>query len=173
MKIDTLSFQNIINKRADTRVERCYQCGKCASSCPMISHFDYSPYEIIRLITLGRKDKSLASKTIWLCTSCYACMTRCPNNINITKVLDVLKEISQEEKTKCAETDILIFYKMFLEQIKKYGRINEIRLLAGFKIKTLNFFQDLGLGFKMFKNRKFTFTPEKIKDINKLEEIMR
>lgn len=167
------SFQDIVNERADTRIERCYQCGKCASSCPMISHFDHPPYGILRLITLGKKEKALNSKTIWLCTSCYACMTRCPNDINITKVLDVLKQISQEEEAKCMEKNVLTFHKMFLEEVKKYGRINEVRLLTWLKMKTLNFFKDLGLGIKMFKKKKFTFTPEIIKEVNRLREIMR
>jgi len=35
----------------------------------------------------------LDSKTIWLCSSCFTCAERCPRDINITKIMEALRQI--------------------------------------------------------------------------------
>lgn len=100
-------------------------------------------------------------------------MTRCPNDINITKVMDALKEINLQEKAACHEKDILIFHKIFLGEIARLGRINEFRFVGKFKIKALKLFQDLALGLKMFKKGKFVFKAEKINGISGLRKLIR
>jgi heterodisulfide reductase subunit C len=53
---------------------------------------DLSPDEVIRYVILDRKEV-LKSKTIWLCASCYTCAERCPRDINITKIMEALRQI--------------------------------------------------------------------------------
>jgi len=48
----------------------------------------------------------LNSKTIWLCSSCFTCAERCPRDINITKIMEALRQIILRKKidrTKLAE----------------------------------------------------------------------
>lgn len=173
MKKKEENFLKAVNQKADTEIEKCYQCGKCASGCPVMEFFDYTPYGVLRLVLQNKKKKALCNSTIWLCASCYTCMTRCPNDIKITKVLDVLKEIAITEGVKTKQRDLRIFHKSFLNDIKKGGRINEFRLVSNLKMKTFKFFSDLGLGMKMFKKGKFVFKPEKIKGIDKLKGLFK
>lgn len=70
----------------------CYQCGTCSAGCPFIEDMDLSPDEVIRYIILDRKEV-LNSKTIWLCSACYTCAERCPRDINITKIMEALRQI--------------------------------------------------------------------------------
>ena len=70
----------------------CYQCGTCSAGCPFIEDMDLSPDEVIRYIILDRKEV-LNSKTIWLCAACYTCAERCPRDINITKIMEALRQI--------------------------------------------------------------------------------
>lgn len=70
----------------------CYQCGTCSAGCPFVEEMDLSPDEIIRYVILGRKEV-LNSKTIWLCSSCFTCAERCPRDINITKIMEALRQI--------------------------------------------------------------------------------
>ena len=53
---------------------------------------DLSPDEVIRYIILDKKEV-LKSKTIWLCAACYTCAERCPRDINITKIMEALRQI--------------------------------------------------------------------------------
>ncbi|UCF49047.1 MAG: 4Fe-4S dicluster domain-containing protein [Thermoplasmatales archaeon] len=70
----------------------CYQCGTCSAGCPFVDDMDLSPDEVIRYVILDRKEV-LNSKTIWLCAACYTCAERCPRNINITKIMEALRQI--------------------------------------------------------------------------------
>lgn len=70
----------------------CYQCGTCSAGCPFVDDMDLSPDEVIRYVILDRKEV-LNSKTIWLCAACYTCAERCPRDINITKIMEALRQI--------------------------------------------------------------------------------
>jgi heterodisulfide reductase subunit C len=70
----------------------CYQCGTCSAGCPFVEDMDLSPDEVIRYVILDKKEV-LNSKTIWLCAACYACAERCPRDINITKIMEALRQI--------------------------------------------------------------------------------
>jgi heterodisulfide reductase subunit C len=75
----------------------CYQCGTCSAGCPFIDEMDLSPDEVIRYVILDRKEV-LNSKTIWLCASCFTCAERCPRDINITKIMEALRQIILRKK---------------------------------------------------------------------------
>jgi heterodisulfide reductase subunit C len=75
----------------------CYQCGTCSAGCPFVDDMDLSPDEIIRYIILDRKEV-LNSKTIWLCSACFICAERCPRDINITKIMEALRQIVLRKK---------------------------------------------------------------------------
>jgi len=75
----------------------CYQCGTCSAGCPFVEDMDLSPDEIIRYVILDRKEV-LNSKTIWLCAACYTCTERCPRDINITKIMEALRQIILRKK---------------------------------------------------------------------------
>ena len=70
----------------------CYQCGTCSAGCPFVEDMDLTPDEVIRYLVLDRKEV-LNSKTIWLCAACYTCAERCPRDINITKIMEALRQI--------------------------------------------------------------------------------
>jgi heterodisulfide reductase subunit C len=75
----------------------CYQCGTCSAGCPFVNDMDLSPDEIIRYVILDRKEV-LNSKTIWLCSACFTCAERCPRDINITKIMEALRQIVLRKK---------------------------------------------------------------------------
>jgi len=75
----------------------CYQCGTCSAGCPFIDDMDLTPDEVIRYVVLDR-DEVLNSKTIWLCSSCFTCAERCPRDINITKIMEALRQIILRRK---------------------------------------------------------------------------
>jgi heterodisulfide reductase subunit C len=75
----------------------CYQCGTCSAGCPYVDDMDLTPDEVIRYIVLDRKEV-LNSKTIWLCSACFTCAERCPRDINITKIMEALRQIVLRKK---------------------------------------------------------------------------
>jgi heterodisulfide reductase subunit C2 len=75
----------------------CYQCGTCSAGCPYVDEMDLTPDEVIRYIILDRSEV-LSSKTIWLCSACFTCAERCPRDINITKIMEALRQIILRRK---------------------------------------------------------------------------
>ncbi len=86
------SFVAGVEKVSGQKLLACYQCGKCSAGCPMASHMDILPNQVIRMAQLGMKEKLLASRTIWTCVSCFTCNSRCPKNIRIAEVMESLRQ---------------------------------------------------------------------------------
>lgn len=83
-KVEEISGENIM---------KCYQCGKCSAGCPIADQMDLLPNQAIREVQMG--DTSvLDSKTIWLCASCFTCAVRCPQGIDLAKVMEALRLLS-------------------------------------------------------------------------------
>ena len=76
----------------------CFTCLTCAASCP-VAQVDsrFNPIRIIRMALLGLKEDVLGSGSLWLCSSCYTCQERCPNDVSITDFLTLLKNMALEE----------------------------------------------------------------------------
>jgi heterodisulfide reductase subunit C len=43
---------------------------------------------------IGDKEQVLKSKFIWMCSTCYSCYERCPQDVRITDLMTALKNIA-------------------------------------------------------------------------------
>ena len=140
-------------------VNLCYQCRKCAAGCPISYAMDYKPAQLIHAIRLGMDDLVLNSKTMWLCASCETCTTRCPQEVDVAKVMDAVKIVAIRRGIKPAIPEVASFYKAALSNIKMCGRMYELGMIIGLKLRTFDFFKDMELGAKMFKKGKMKIIP--------------
>jgi heterodisulfide reductase subunit C len=87
----------VTNRHGGETLTSCYQCGTCASSCP-VARLDarFNPREIIKLSLLGEKEEVISGDAIWLCTSCFNCQERCPQNVEIADLIYALRNIAIE-----------------------------------------------------------------------------
>jgi len=97
----------------------CYQCGTCSSSCQS-SCADLYPHQIIRMALLGLKREVLSSSSIWVCTTCYDCIERCPQGVEVANVLFAIKNLAVKENI------IPRVFKLFAKNIYGMGRGSEI-----------------------------------------------
>ena len=81
-----------VQSLCDQDIFGCYQCGTCAAGCPFIEEMDLTPDEVIRQLIL-ENEKVLDSRTIWICASCFTCAERCPRDIDITSIMEALRQI--------------------------------------------------------------------------------
>ena len=164
-------FAEEIRSASQQPIELCYHCQKCAAGCmPMAGFQDITPNQLIRMINLGLKEKVLKSPAIWLCTGCETCGARCPNGIRISEVIDAVREIAQVEKVG-TDDRIPIFHRMFLDDIRSRGRISETFLMAKYKLRTVQLFNDLNMGLKLFLKGKLPLLPKGIKDKQNIKKI--
>jgi heterodisulfide reductase subunit C2 len=148
-----------VRERSAVAVEKCYQCGKCSAGCPVASFMDLTPRQIMRAIQLGQQDLALRSSTIWLCASCHTCSTRCPMEIDVAAVMDALRAIALAERAPVAEKSVLLAHRLFLESIKRLGRVYEVGVVAGMNIGTVQPMANMDLGLPMFARGKLSIVP--------------
>ncbi|MDI7277729.1 MAG: heterodisulfide reductase-related iron-sulfur binding cluster, partial [Anaerolineae bacterium] len=131
------SLAALVAERAATNVYQCYQCRRCTSGCPLAHHFDLAPNQVVRAVQLDRRAALLRSRMIWLCASCQVCTTRCPQNLDVARVVDVLRIMAQEEGIPAAVPAVHIFSAAALRSIRAFGRLYELGLMAELYVRLL------------------------------------
>lgn len=151
-------FRDELEKRGVKNVTRCIQCMRCGVGCPIGFAMDHNPTQIIRMTIIGMGEEVLSSNTIWMCSACETCVTRCPMEIDIPRVMDALKEMAVEKGIACAEPKTKAFHEIFMGIVRARGRVNEPMLFGYYKMRTKTFFDDMELGKEMMLKRKIKYT---------------
>jgi len=83
----------------------CYQCGACVADCPAARYApEYNPRLILLEALLGFEEELIGENSIiWLCTNCYNCFERCPQDVRPVEVIIALKNLSVERGTNPEE----------------------------------------------------------------------
>lgn len=168
------SFQKTLQKDCGNKVSHCYQCGKCSAGCPIAFQMDYLPNQIIRMVQLGMEEQVLSSKTIWLCSSCLTCTSRCPREIDIAEIMDYLRRRAYKRRIiPLGETEIPLFNKIFLRNIELFGRLYEMGLIGMFNLLSGEFFKDMTLAPKMLLKHKISPVPHRINNLKEIKDIFK
>jgi len=141
-------------------VKMCMQCGVCSGSCPLGPHWEHPPQEIFMMIRAGKRDEVLKSSSMWMCTSCYNCIVRCPRELPITHIMHGLAHYAQRLGLAPKQQPTMKFADLFWKNLVKTGRVNELKLglslyfMNGFAegVKTSLKMKDIGLG--MLKTKR-------------------
>ena len=76
-------------------VNYCYQCGTCSGGCPALRYTKiYNPRRIIENVLLGFKENILDDPVLWLCTMCHACLEACPQGVQVSEILVLLRNLA-------------------------------------------------------------------------------
>lgn len=153
-------FSDLLQETSGVDLNVCYQCRKCHSGCPVAFAMDYTPVQLLHAARLGLRDLVLGSETIWLCASCETCVTRCPQDVDLVKVLDSMKLLALRSKVKPAVPEVAQFYRASLLNIRLFGRTYELGLIGQLKLVTRQFTKDLSLGFKLLKKGRLAMLPD-------------
>jgi len=171
MQVDP-AFREEVQRRSGRRFDACFQCLTCAGGCPVVEDMDYHPTQVVRLVEFGQKEKVLKSRAIWMCVGCHACVSQCPNKVHIPALMDTLREMALENGVEPPEGRIAGFHKMFLEEVRKRGRVYELGLGVKYKLRSGTVFQDFMAGIRLIWKGRFKLLPEKVKGISELRELM-
>jgi heterodisulfide reductase subunit C2 len=169
-------------RRDHLPVGACYQCRKCSSGCPLTFAMDLLPDRVIRMSLLGQEDQVLGCNTIWVCSSCETCTTRCPNGIDIAGVMDWLKEEALKRGRAVPQPEVAEFHRAFLKTIRASGgRLSEAALMQRFtlfklrrKFDPLDLKQNLQLGLKLWRRGRLRLLGHhRLKGQQEIKQIFR
>ena len=109
-------------------VKMCMQCGVCSGSCPLGPYWEHPPQELFMMIRAGKRDEVLRSEAMWMCTSCYNCIVRCPRELPITHIMHGLASYAHRLGLAPKMNPTRRFSVIFWRNIAKTGRVNEMEL---------------------------------------------
>ena len=170
---DDARLMKEVKTRCGVDLARCYQCGECTAGCPMTPEMDAGPTKTLRLIQLGMEEALFSLNTPWLCASCETCTARCPNDIDIALVMDVVRQMARLKGKKIPIRETRVFQDVFLKSVENNGRLYEPGMIAFYNLRSGNLLHDVILGPKMLVKGKLPLLPHTSKNREKLREIFR
>ena len=70
---------------------KCMKCGKCSGTCPSYDEMEYHPHQFVAMVENGNIEPLLDSPSLYKCLSCFACVERCPRNVEPAKVVEAVR----------------------------------------------------------------------------------
>lgn len=70
---------------------KCMKCGKCSGTCPSYEEMEYHPHQFVSMVEKGQIEKLMASKSLYKCLTCLACLERCPRGVEPAKLIEAVR----------------------------------------------------------------------------------
>ena len=77
---------------------KCMKCGKCSATCPAFDEMDIKPHQFVSYVANGEAEALAQSKSLWKCLSCFACVQRCPRNVQPGRIIDAARQLVTRSK---------------------------------------------------------------------------
>lgn len=89
MEIDRLKEQ--ILRISGVNPRKCMKCGKCSATCPTYDEMEYHPHQFVAMVESGDIEPLLKSESLYKCLTCFACVDRCPRNVEPAKLVEAVR----------------------------------------------------------------------------------
>lgn len=80
-----------IQRISGVNPRKCMKCGKCTATCPAYDEMEYHPHQFVDMVQSGRIEALMASKGIYHCLSCFACVERCPRSVEPANIIEAVR----------------------------------------------------------------------------------
>ena len=95
---NTKYLQEEILRMSGVNPKKCMRCGKCSATCPAYDEMEYHPHQFVNMVESGDIEPLLASKSLYKCLSCFACIERCPRDVKPGKLVDAARQLVVRER---------------------------------------------------------------------------
>ncbi|MGB8426126.1 MAG: 4Fe-4S dicluster domain-containing protein [Desulfobacterales bacterium] len=175
-------FLNRMEGETGANITACYQCERCTNACPVSAYMDIKPHQVIRHVQLGWREELLRSATVWVCLSCEMCTTYCPNQVAVAETILHLRSLAARSGIAPREMQLAVFHQTFLDELQRFGRVNEAWLMAalnrkpgiiGEKLRTGQLKTELELGWTLWRKGKLKLIPQRCAAIHEIRALYR
>ena len=73
---------------------KCMRCGKCSATCPSYDEMEFHPHQFVYMVEKGNIGPLLESDSLYKCLSCFACIERCPRNVEPAKLVEAVRLVA-------------------------------------------------------------------------------
>lgn len=80
-----------IRRISGVNTRKCMKCGKCSGACPAFDEMDIHPHKFVSMVEKGDIEALMASKSLWNCLSCFACVERCPRSVEPARLIEAVR----------------------------------------------------------------------------------
>lgn len=87
--LDVEQIDKVVAERL-RRLNYCYQCAQCSGVCPMSTLSDFRPRKFMIQAQLD-PEGAMNSELLWQCSTCYACVFVCPQDVKPPEVITSLR----------------------------------------------------------------------------------
>jgi heterodisulfide reductase subunit C2 len=175
-------FLNRVQGETGVNISACYQCERCTNACPVSYFMDIKPHQVMRYIQLGWREDLMTSSTVWVCLSCEMCSTYCPNEVDVAEIINHLRNMAAHAAVVPKERSLAVFHQTFLEELQRFGRVNEFWLMNAYNMKpgilrekiangTLK--EEILLGLTLLRKGRLNVFPRRSKAIREIKDIYR
>ena len=77
---------------------KCMRCGKCSATCPSYDEMEYHPHQFVYMVETGNIELLLKSDSLYKCLSCFACVDRCPREVEPAKLVEALRLVMERRQ---------------------------------------------------------------------------
>ena len=91
-------LKSMILETSGVNTKKCMVCGKCSGTCPNFDAMEYHPHQFVQMVKKGEIEPLLKTKSIYACLSCFACLERCPRQVEPAKVIDAVRQLVEGQR---------------------------------------------------------------------------
>ena len=78
-------------RQSGVNPKKCMKCGKCSATCPAYDEMEYHPHQFVSMVENGDIEPLMNSESLYKCLSCFACIERCPRNVEPAKLVESVR----------------------------------------------------------------------------------
>jgi quinone-modifying oxidoreductase subunit QmoC len=152
----------------------CLQCGTCSAVCPMSDYMDLLPRQMVAMLHAGRADEVVRDRSIWVCTSCYACTVECPKQIPITDAIYALKRESMRGRLYPRRFPSPVMVRAFVDSVDRRGRSTESWISVSLYLQTRPFelLRNAPLALRLLRAGRMSFRRESSRDRRQIRRML-
>lgn len=98
LETETAQYKKEIIAISGVNPKKCMVCGKCSASCPNYDEMEYHPHQFVQMVENGVIEPLLKSKSIYACLSCFACLERCPRQVEPVKLIEAVRLVVERKR---------------------------------------------------------------------------
>jgi quinone-modifying oxidoreductase subunit QmoC len=140
----------------------------------MTDYMKFLPRQFVGMVRGGHTDEIMRGRSIWVCTSCYACTVECPKQIPITDTIYALKRESMRRDLYPRRFPSPVMVRAFVGSVGKRGRSTESWISVSLYLRTrpLELLRNAPLALRLVRSGRMSFRRERNRDPGQIRRLL-